>query len=43
MLKYKVILCGLGFCKINYIVEFEDMLCVCGMINKVYYMVKVEE
>ncbi|HAS6003604.1 TPA: 50S ribosomal protein L30 [Vibrio cholerae] len=34
---------GLGLRKINHTVELEDTPCVRGMINKVYYMVKVEE
>lgn len=41
--KHKATLRGLGLRKINRTVELEDTPCVRGMINKVYYMVKVEE
>ncbi len=41
--KHKATLRGLGLRKINPTVELEDTPCVRGMINKVYYMVKVEE
>ncbi|EJB8349500.1 50S ribosomal protein L30 [Vibrio cholerae] len=41
--KHKATLRGLGLRKINHTVELEDTPCVLGMINKVYYMVKVEE
>lgn len=41
--KHKASLRGLGLRKINHTVELEDTPCVRGMINKVYYMVKVEE
>ncbi|MCW8334626.1 50S ribosomal protein L30 [Vibrio sp. SCSIO 43135] len=41
--KHKLCLKGLGLRKINHTVELEDTPCVRGMINKVYYMVKVEE
>ncbi|ENM5826797.1 50S ribosomal protein L30 [Vibrio metoecus] len=41
--KHKATLRGLGLRKINHTVELEDTPCVRGMINKVYYMVKVEE
>ncbi|WP_425666272.1 50S ribosomal protein L30 [Vibrio tubiashii] len=41
--KHKTCLKGLGLRKINHTVELEDTPCVRGMINKVYYMVKVEE
>ncbi|MCJ2378279.1 50S ribosomal protein L30 [Vibrio sp. 10N.286.49.C2] len=41
--KHKACLKGLGLRKINHTVELEDTPCVRGMINKVYYMVKVEE
>ena len=34
---------GLGLCRINHTVELEDTPSVRGMINKVSYMVKVEE
>ena len=41
--KHKATLRGLGLRKINHTVELEDTPFVRGMINKVYYMVKVEE
>jgi len=41
--KHKATLRGLGLRKIRHTVELEDTPCVRGMINKVYYMVKVEE
>jgi|TARA_B100001057_G_C22282578_1_gene731385 large subunit ribosomal protein L30 len=41
--KHKACLKGLGLRKINHTVELEDTPCVRGMINKVFYMVKVEE
>ena len=41
--KHKATLRGLGLSKIHHTVELEDTPCVRGMINKVYYMVKVEE
>ncbi len=41
--KHKATLRGLGLRKINHTVELKDTPCVRGMINKVYYMVKVEE
>ncbi|WP_086982072.1 MULTISPECIES: 50S ribosomal protein L30 [Vibrio] len=41
--KHKATLRGLGLRKINHTVELEDTACVRGMINKVQYMVKVEE
>ena len=41
--KHRACLKGLGLRKINHTVELEDTPCVRGMINKVYYMVKVEE
>ncbi|GAL14192.1 LSU ribosomal protein L30p [Vibrio astriarenae] len=41
--KHKLCLKGLGLRKINHTVELEDTPAVRGMINKVYYMVKVEE
>ncbi|ABV85531.1 ribosomal protein L30 [Shewanella pealeana ATCC 700345] len=34
---------GLGLRRINHTVEVEDTPSVRGMINKVYYMVSVEE
>ena len=41
--KRKACLKGLGLRRINHTVELEDTPCVRGMINKVYYMVKIEE
>ncbi|MDN3608896.1 50S ribosomal protein L30 [Vibrio ostreicida] len=41
--KHKACLKGLGLRKINHTVELEDTPCIRGMINKVFYMVKVEE
>jgi large subunit ribosomal protein L30 len=41
--KHKASLRGLGLRRINHTVELEDTPCVRGMINKVQYMVKVEE
>lgn len=41
--KHKASLRGLGLRRINHTVELEDTPCIRGMINKVYYMVKVEE
>ena len=41
--KHKACLKGLGLRRINHTVELEDTPCVRGMINKVYYMVKIEE
>ena len=41
--KHKLCSKGLGLRKINHTVELEDTPCVRGMINKVSYMVKVEE
>jgi large subunit ribosomal protein L30 len=41
--KHKASLRGLGLRRINHTVELEDTPCVRGMINKVHYMVKVEE
>ncbi len=41
--KHKLCLKGLGLRRINHTVELEDTPCIRGMINKVYYMVKVEE
>jgi len=41
--KHKATLKGLGLRKINHTVELEDTPCIRGMINKVSYMVKVEE
>ncbi|EWH09323.1 50S ribosomal protein L30 [Catenovulum agarivorans DS-2] len=41
--KHKATLRGLGLRKINHTVELEDTPSVRGMINQVYYMVKVED
>ncbi|MBO1519835.1 MAG: 50S ribosomal protein L30 [Oceanisphaera sp.] len=41
--KHKATLRGLGLRRIGHTVELEDTACVRGMINQVYYMVKVEE
>lgn len=41
--KHKATLRGLGLRRINHTVELEDTPSVRGMINKVSYMVKVEE
>lgn len=41
--KHKLTLRGLGLRKIGHTVEREDTLAIRGMINQVYYMVKVEE
>ncbi|RKF14414.1 50S ribosomal protein L30 [Alginatibacterium sediminis] len=40
--KHRATIKGLGLRKINHTVELEDTPCVRGMINKVFYMVKVE-
>jgi len=40
---HKACVAGLGLRRINHTVEVEDTPCTRGMINKVYYMVKVEE
>ncbi|MDB1122315.1 50S ribosomal protein L30 [Vibrio sp. DW001] len=41
--KHKLCLKGLGLRRINHTVELEDTPCIRGMVNKVRYMVKVEE
>ena len=41
--KHRASLLGLGLRRINHTVEVEDTPSVRGMINKVYYMVKVED
>ena len=41
--KHKATLRGLGLRRINHTVELEDTPSVRGMINKVSYMVKVED
>ncbi|CAG8998897.1 MAG: 50S ribosomal protein L30 [Candidatus Celerinatantimonas neptuna] len=40
--KHKATLTGLGLRRIGHTVELEDTPSIRGMINKVYYMVKVE-
>ncbi|MDZ4263741.1 MAG: 50S ribosomal protein L30 [Pseudomonadota bacterium] len=41
--KHKACVSGLGLRRRHQTVEVEDTVCVRGMINKVSYMVKVEE
>ena len=41
--KHRAALKGLGLRRINHTVELEDTPSVRGMINKVYYMIKVED
>lgn len=41
--KHKATLRGLGLRRINHTVELEDTPSIRGMINRVSYMVKVEE
>ena len=41
--KHRATLKGLGLRRINHTVELEDTPSVRGMINKVAYMVKVED
>jgi len=41
--KHRATLTGLGLRRIGHTVELEDTPAVRGMINKVYYMVKVED
>ncbi|MCC5854692.1 MAG: 50S ribosomal protein L30 [Idiomarina sp.] len=41
--KHKATLVGLGLRRINHTVELEDTPAVRGMVNRVNYMVKVEE
>ncbi|GGP68103.1 MULTISPECIES: 50S ribosomal protein L30 [Shewanella] len=41
--KHRATLTGLGLRRIGHTVEVEDTPSVRGMINKVYYMVSVEE
>ncbi|GAW95779.1 MULTISPECIES: 50S ribosomal protein L30 [Colwellia] len=41
--KHRATLKGLGLRRINHTVELEDTPSIRGMINKVYYMVKVED
>lgn len=40
---HKACISGLGLRRIRHSVELEDTACVRGMINKVSYMVKVED
>lgn len=40
---HKACVNGLGLRRMHHTVEVEDTACVRGMINKVNYMVKVEE
>ena len=40
--KHRATLKGLGLRRIRHTVELEDTPAVRGMVNKVYYMVKVE-
>lgn len=41
--KHKATLIGLGLRRIGHTVEREDTPAIRGMINAIYYMVKVEE
>lgn len=41
--KHKATLVGLGLRRIGHTVEREDTPAIRGMVNKIYYMVKVEE
>ncbi|RTR36609.1 50S ribosomal protein L30 [Shewanella canadensis] len=41
--KHRATLLGLGLRRINHTVEVEDTPSTRGMVNKVYYMVSVEE
>jgi large subunit ribosomal protein L30 len=41
--KHRATLRGLGLRRINHTVELEDTPSVRGMLNKVYYMIKVED
>jgi large subunit ribosomal protein L30 len=41
--KHRATLRGLGLRRINHTVELEDTPSVRGMINKVIYMIKVED
>ncbi|PIP81099.1 MAG: 50S ribosomal protein L30 [Gammaproteobacteria bacterium CG22_combo_CG10-13_8_21_14_all_40_8] len=41
--KHKATLVGLGLKRIGHTVELEDTPSVRGMVNAVYYMVKVED
>lgn len=41
--KHKATLMGLGLRRIGHTVEREDTPAIRGMVNAIYYMVKVEE
>ena len=41
--RHRATLTGLGLRRVNHTVELEDTPSVRGMINAVYYMVKVED
>ncbi len=41
--KHQACVAGLGLRRINHTVEVEDTPSVRGMINKVYYMVRIED
>jgi len=41
--KHRATVSGLGLKRINHTVELEDTPCVRGMINKVSYLLKVED
>ena len=40
--RHRATITGLGLRRIGHTVELEDTPCIRGMVNKVYYMVKVE-
>ena len=40
--RHRATMTGLGLRRIGHTVELEDTPCIRGMVNKVYYMVKVE-
>jgi large subunit ribosomal protein L30 len=40
--RHRATIKGLGLRRIGQTVELEDTPCIRGMVNKVYYMVKVE-
>lgn len=40
---HKACVRGLGLRRMHHVVEVEDTACTRGMVNKVSYMVKVEE
>jgi len=41
--RHRATVAGLGLKRINHTVELEDTACVRGMINKVSYLLKVED